>query len=151
MRKAWILLLIPILLSCHKAPRISNPVAVVLDTAHQMKGVSYRYGGRNPNGFDCSGLVWYCYDRAGIVVPIDTDHLRKAGSKVTGRWNIGKLKRGDLMFFRVDRMFGRPNHVGIYVGNNRMIHASTSRGVVLDSLDNEYWKAHFTYARRIIK
>ena len=151
MKRAWIVILIPVLLSCHRAPRISDPIAVVLETAHRMTGTPYRYGGRSASGFDCSGLVWYCYDRAGVVVPTDTDHQRKAGSKATGRWKIGKLKAGDLLFFRIDRMFGSPNHVGIYVGNNRMIHASTSRGVVVDDLENTYWKDHFTYARRILK
>lgn len=151
MRRAWILLFVLLLTGCHTKPETANPVAVVLQTAHNAVGTQYRYGGRNTGGFDCSGLVWYCYDRAGIVLPVDTEHQRDAGNKVTGRWKLRKLKPGDLLFFRIDRLMGRPNHVGIYIGHNRMIHASSSRGVVVDDLANPYWKKHFTYARRIVK
>jgi len=151
MKRAWIFMVLLALTACHRAPETVNPLAVVLDTAHRCAGTPYRYGGRSTGGFDCSGLVWYCYDRAGIVIPVDTDHQRKAGDKVTGSWKPRKFEPGDLLFFRIDRMFGRPNHVGIYVGHNRMIHASSSRGVVVDDLENSYWEEHFTYARRIIK
>lgn len=141
-----------LLAACHRQQGYyANPAAVVVSTAHDLTGSPYRYGGRSPEGFDCSGLVWYCYRKAGIVVPATTDDQRKAGEKVTGRWKLKKLQPGDLLFFRVERWLGKPNHVGIYVGNGRMIHASTSRGVVLDSLDNVYWEDSFTYARRIIR
>jgi len=134
---------------CHKAPAVRDPVQVVLETGHALKGTPYRYGGRSPAGFDCSGFVWYCYNRAGLVVPATTDTLRKAGKKVTGRFKPEKWKPGDLLFFKIDKIFGRPNHVGIYAGHDRMLHASTSRGVVLDDLNNPYWKKRFVYARRI--
>ncbi len=151
MKKLALFTLLIMLTGCHKEAYYTNPAAVVVSTAHALTGTPYRYGGRSPEGFDCSGLVWYCYRKAGIVVPVTTDDLRDAGKKVTGRWKLSKLEPGDVLFFRVERWLGKPNHVGIYVGNGRMVHASTSRGVVLDSLDNEYWEDSFTYARRIIR
>lgn len=147
-----LLAVIPILTGCHRGPDYyANPIAVVMQTASSMKGTPYRYGGRSPKGFDCSGFAWYCYHRAGLTIPTTTDLQRKSGDKVARSLKFSKLKEGDLLFFKINKFFGRPNHVGIYAGHNHMIHASPSRGIVLEDLDNHYWKKHFVYARRIVE
>ncbi|NOZ13300.1 MAG: C40 family peptidase [Acidobacteria bacterium] len=146
-----LLILLTFMAACHKKPYYSNPITVVLNTAASLQGTPYRYGGRNPRGFDCSGFAWYCYDRAGIVIPATTKQQRKAGKKIARSLKFSKLKPGDLLFFKMKKIFGHPNHVGIYAGHKRMYHASSSRGVVLENLNNRFWKKHFSYARRIVK
>ena len=152
MRKiVFLLVLLPLLVGCHRKPYYTNPITVVLNTGSSLKGTPYRYGGRSPRGFDCSGFAWYCYDRAGIVIPTTTKLQRKAGHKVARSLKFSKLEPGDLLFFKMKWIFGHPDHVGIYVGHRRMLHASSSRGVVQEDLDNKFWKKHFSYARRIVK
>jgi cell wall-associated NlpC family hydrolase len=96
----------------------------------------YRYGGHDPKGFDCSGLVYYAYQRSGIEIPRTTrDQHRKARHV-----RLKELAPGDLLFFRQRRR--KPSHVGLYVGKGRFVHASTSkRSVILSQLDSPYWKS----------
>ncbi|MGZ5095430.1 MAG: C40 family peptidase [Burkholderiales bacterium] len=107
-------------------------------------GTRYRYGGSTPDeGFDCSGLVQYVYSRAGIVLPRTTEALSALGMPVTPN----ELEPGDLVFFDTLR---RPfSHVGIYIGDQRFIHAPTSRGVVqLVNMKDRYWQGRYDGARR---
>ncbi len=103
----------------------------------------YRYGGHTPAGFDCSGLVYYVYQRSGIGIP-RTAHDQLRGARPVP---LGNLAPGDLLFFREhDR---KASHVGLYVGEGRFIHASTSqRAVTLSHLDNPYWKKQLIGAGR---
>jgi cell wall-associated NlpC family hydrolase len=108
-------------------------------------GIPYRYGGSSPEtGFDCSGLVYYIYRRgAGVVLPRTTEALSEIGTPVTA----DQLETGDLVFFDTLR---RPySHVGIYLGDQRFIHAPTSGGSVeLVDLRARYWQTRFNGARR---
>jgi cell wall-associated NlpC family hydrolase len=107
-------------------------------------GTRYRYGGSTPeDGFDCSGLVQYVYSRAGILLPRTTEALSALGVPVTAN----ELEPGDLVFFDTLR---RPfSHVGIYIGDQRFIHAPTSGGVVqLVNMRERYWQSRFDGARR---
>ncbi len=150
MKKVLIItILITLSISCHKSPTY-NPANVAVGIAYKQIGKPYALGGKGPNAFDCSGLVWYCYKHAGYNVPSTTKTLKKAGKKVTGKLKFSKLKKGDLLFFKIGKIFGGPNHVGIYVGNKSMIHASPTKGVVKVYLNTKYWKKHFKYARRVI-
>src|SRR6476661_3183917 len=106
-------------------------------------GTRYRYGGSTPDeGFDCSGLVQYVYSRAGIVMPRTTEALSALGMPVTSN----ELEPGDLVFFDTLR---RPfSHVGIYIGDQRFIHAPTSGGVVqLVNMKDRYWQTRYDGAR----
>jgi cell wall-associated NlpC family hydrolase len=108
-------------------------------------GVRYRYGGSTPDeGFDCSGLVRYIYSRAGIVMPRTTQAMSVIGVPVT----TDELEPGDLVFFDTRR---RPfSHVGIYIGDQRFIHAPTSGGAVqLVDMRERYWRARYDGARRL--
>jgi cell wall-associated NlpC family hydrolase len=105
-------------------------------------GVPYRYGGSNPSGFDCSGLVQYSYSRAGMQLP------RTTGQLWTSTRSVGRheLRTGDLLFFRID---GKMSHVGLYLGGQRFVHApSSGRKVSVASLDSPYYNAAFTRAGR---
>jgi cell wall-associated NlpC family hydrolase len=95
----------------------------------------YRYGGHDPQGFDCSGLVYYAYQRNGIAIPRTTREQHRSARPV----QLQEISPGDLLFFR-ERKKGT-SHVGLYVGEGRFVHASTSeRAVTLSQLDNPYWK-----------
>ena len=113
-------------------------------TARKMVGKPYRYGGNSPSGFDCSGLVQYSYDRAGVSVPRTTRSQLKAGTPVAAH----SLRKGDLVFF--DQEGRKYSHVGIYIGDGRFVHApSSGKKVRIDRLDKSYWEKHFVAARRM--
>lgn len=112
--------------------------------ARNMVGKPYRYGGKTPAGFDCSGLVHYSFARAGITVPRTTRSQLGVGVPVSVR----SLRAGDLVFF--DQEGKKFSHVGIYIGDGRFVHApSSGKRVRIDRLDKRYWKKHFVAARRI--
>ena len=110
--------------------------------ALEQVGVPYRYGGSTPGGFDCSGLVQYSYTRAGVSVPRTTGQLWSAADPV-GRH---ELRAGDLLFFSIE---GKPSHVGLYLGEQRFVHAPQSgRKVSVESLNAPFYKAAFIRAGR---
>ena len=100
-----------------------------------MLGVAYRFGGANPRGFDCSGLVHYSYAQAGIRLPRTTQAIFRASHLVDPR----EIQAGDLVFFNISSK--KIAHIGIYAGSNRFIHApSSGKAVSYASLGNPYWK-----------
>ena len=114
-----------------------------VSVALQQVGAAYRYGGASPEGFDCSGLVQYAYREAGKAVPRTTGQLWGSAEPVA----YDDLQAGDLLFFRFD---GKMSHVGIYVGDERFVHApSTGRAVVVESLDSGHYRAAFMRAGRL--
>ena len=109
------------------------------------KGVKYKYGGTDRNGFDCSGFVQIVYlNIYQINLPRTVKEMAKLGRKISS----SSLRSGDLVFFRPSRKY---RHVGIYIGNNQFMHSSTSKGVIKTRLDNSYWKKKYKYAKRISK
>ena len=118
----------------------------VLMRALSLVGTPYRYGGDSPEGgFDCSGLVVYVYrDVVPRPLPRTSVDLARSGPMVAPV----RLAAGDLVVFAPG---GRVNHVGIYVGEGRFVHAPSSGGTVrLDRLDGPYWREHFDGGRRIL-
>jgi cell wall-associated NlpC family hydrolase len=115
----------------------------VARTAHKYIGTPYKYGGRSPAGFDCSGLVWYIYKQYGINLPNASYKQAFAGVKV----NRNEMVPGDLVFFQTK---GQVHHVGLYVGGNKMIHApGAGKKVVKTSLKDKYYRSHYATARRV--
>jgi cell wall-associated NlpC family hydrolase len=112
-----------------------------------MIGVDYRYGGNSPeSGLDCSGLVRYVFQEVtGVTLPRTSKEMSGLGAKL----KADDLKAGDLVFFNT-RGF-QFSHVGIYLGDNRFIHAP-SRGseVEISRLTETYWQKHFSGARRLV-
>jgi len=122
-----------------------NGVPGVVGTALAYQGVRYSYGGFSSRGFDCSGFVKYVYQRHGLNLPHNAAAQYGYGKPVSK----SELKPGDLVFFRTGRSRGI-NHVGIYIGNGKFIHASSARGRVrIDSLNEGYYKSHFVGAKRL--
>jgi cell wall-associated NlpC family hydrolase len=109
-------------------------------------GIHYRYGGSSPDqGFDCSGLVAYVFERAwGVALPRSTSQQRSLGHPV----KLANLQPGDLVFYNTRN---RPySHVGIYLGDGIFVHAPRrGQRVRLENVDNPYWRARFSGARRL--
>ena len=109
-------------------------------------GMRYKFGGASPEtGFDCSGLVAYVFQRAwGITVPRSTEKQSHAGRAV----KRADMQPGDLVFYNTrNRAF---SHVGIYLGDGAFVHAPRpGQKVRIERIDNPYWKARFSGARRL--
>lgn len=108
------------------------------------QGTPYRLGGDSKKGVDCSAFVKHIYrDSFNIHLPRTTEAQVQKGFFVYR----DQLQIGDLIFFKTSNS---TRHVGIYIGNNEFIHASTSKGVITSSLDNSYWKPRYWQAKRIL-
>lgn len=105
----------------------------------------YKYGGNDANAIDCSGFVKAIFQEVyHIELPRKAAEIYRLGSKV----GKGSLTTGDLVFFSTAG-WRSINHVGIYLSNNKFVHSSTSQGVTISSLDEEYWKRRFRGGRRL--
>lgn len=105
-------------------------------------GVPYRYGGAGPSGFDCSGLVHYAYLGAGKAVPRTSRQLWSGTAAVARH----ELRPGDVLFFEIE---GKMQHVGLYVGGNRFVHApATGRTVSVASLASDFYDQAYLRAGR---
>jgi len=108
-----------------------------------MSGKPYRYGGSDPSGFDCSGLVLFAHRQAGIEVPRTTQTQYRQASRVA----YSEIQPGDLLFFRIA---GKLSHVGLYTGNGQFVHApGRGRSVTTANLNNPYWQQHLLAAGRL--
>ena len=116
----------------------------IISNAMDYLGVPYVFGGTSPYGFDCSGYVQYVFANAGISLPRTADVQYEVGSPIS----TTELVEGDLVFFST-YTYGA-SHVGIYLGDSNFIHASSSRGIAVDSLGSSYWSSHYIGARRIL-
>jgi cell wall-associated NlpC family hydrolase len=120
-----------------------RPAAQAVDLATGLIGVPYRWGGATPDGFDCSGLVYYTFRRAGVPVPRTSQEQYRAARPVP----IESAAPGDLVFFG---RRGRISHVGIYLGDERFIHApEAGRTVTIAHLADGHYRARFAGAGRI--
>jgi lipoprotein Spr len=117
---------------------------LIVSEAFSWLGTPYRYGGDSRSGVDCSGLVAQVYGALGISVP-RTSRTQYENSE---RVKTEKLQQGDLIFFSNGAIV---NHVGIYIGNGEMIHASSSRGVIKQAVSDEYYTRRFAGVGRVIK
>ena len=124
--------------------RLSALRQTIVRAAVSSVGAPYRWGGTSPDsGFDCSGLVRYAYDRAGILVPRQSAHLYRQGRPVPFK----DLLPGDMVFFSSPKE-KKPIHVGIFIGRNQFIHApGKGRTVKIAALDNPYFRRHYIGAR----
>lgn len=115
-----------------------------LAIARGMIGEPYRYGGAGPGGFDCSGLVYYSFRKAGIRTPRTTNDQYRQSKRVS----MSRLQPGDLVFFRISR--NKLSHVGIYAGDDRFIHApSSGKSVGYASLRDPYWRERLVGGGRL--
>lgn len=122
----------------------------IIAYAKKFMGVKYVWGGNTPKGFDCSGFVKYVYNNFGIDLNRVAADQAKQGTKVSK----SELKEGDLVFFDTNGGLNYINHVGIYIGNGRFIHASSSRSVhkvTITDLNGGFYSKAFMTAKRFIK
>lgn len=124
----------------------SSSSSDIVATAKQYLGTGYVYGGASPSGFDCSGFTMYVYGQHGYSLPHSATSQWQSGLG-TRVYSISELQPGDLVFFNdPSRNAGKAcSHVGIYVGNGKHIHSSSSRsgGVIVSSLTSGYYNTYF--------
>lgn len=152
----WSLVALSLLASCTSAPkyaaapRYAEPEdperQEVVQYAKTFLGTPYRNGGTTRDGLDCSGLVLSVYSHFHVQLPRESIDQSHSGKEI-GRSGI---EPGDLVFFKTSRQ--PVSHVGIYIGDGRFIHASTSaRSVRIDEMASDYFKHRFVTARRVIE
>ena len=135
--------------SGYSSPSAAGNSAVSI--AMSKKGSRYVYGASGPNSFDCSGFTQWVYGRVGVSLPRTASQqwLSGPGTKV---YKMSALQPGDLVFFRNPRYANGKacSHVGLYIGNNQIIHASSSRtGVIISSLSSGSYTRYFVGGRHI--
>lgn len=121
----------------------------MLINAKKHLGEDYVWGGTNPGGFDCSGYMQYIYKKEGVAIPRTANQQSKVGKEIS-RF---ELKKGDLLFFLTDKSRNIPiTHVGMYLGDDKFIHAASKRkGIIITSLNKSRYSRLFVKATRIIK
>lgn len=128
--------------------QLNDPIMTITLLSEQQRiwaGTPYRLGGQSRNGIDCSAFVQTTFlNRFGISLPRTTRDQAQVGRKI----NKADIQTGDLVFFRTGR---GPNgyHVGVYVKEDKFLHASTKGGVIYSSLNSPYWRKVYWQARRI--
>ena len=127
-----------------KAVTPKGGVTNLIKTAKKYIGTPYSFGGTTPKAFDCSGYLWYVFREHGVNLPRSADEQYKLGVPVK---NKKDLLPGDLVFFSTYEQGA--SHVGIYLGKNEFIHASSSKGIRIDDMDNSYWQPRFYGAKRL--
>ena len=138
------LLVLLLVLPVHASP----PPEDIPIYAISLIGSPYRLGGTSPEtGLDCSGFVGYVFRQTtGVMLPRDSRAISEAGQPLTQT----ELRPGDLVFFNtLNRAF---SHVGIYLGEDRFVHATSSRtgSVMVSNLNERYWRTRFDGARRVV-
>ena len=123
----------------------SGTAQQIINNAKKHMGTPYVWGGTTPSGFDCSGFVQYVFKQSGISLPRTTSEQVKVGTYVSK----SNLQPGDLVFLKNTYREG-VSHVGIYIGDGQMIHASSSKGVTISNLSASYYTQHYHSARRVL-
>ncbi|AXT61300.1 NlpC/P60 family protein [Aquimarina sp. AD10] len=136
-----------------KAKQKQNPenkkIKSIVSYAKSFGGTRYKYGGTTKKGMDCSGLVYTSFKKENIILPRTSRTMATQGKPIS----LKKVKVGDLLFFKTNKRKNVISHVGLVVetkGVIKFIHASTSKGVIISSLDEKYWNKAFTSVRRML-
>ena len=127
----------------------NKKIESIVDYAKTFEGTKYKYGGTTNKGMDCSGLVYTSFKKEEIVLPRTSRAMSTQGKTIP----LKNIEIGDLVFFKTNKNRNVVNHVGLVVETDneiRFIHASTSRGVIVSSLEEKYWNNCFVGVRRIL-
>ena len=116
----------------------------LISEANRHIGEPYHYGGTNSRGWDCSAFVRTVYNRSlSIQLPRSSEEMHTIGVEIP----LSKGRTGDLIFFNINSQ--KPTHVGLYLGEKQFVHVSSSLGVIVSSLEEEYYRKHFLGLRRL--
>ncbi|MGM9954764.1 MAG: NlpC/P60 family protein [Peribacillus sp.] len=117
----------------------------MINYAKTLIGTPYKWAGTTPAGFDCSGFIYYVFQKSqGITLPRTTSQLYgNTGLKVS------TPSKGDLVFFDTSSGKTGVSHAGIYIGNNQFIHASSSKGITITDMNNSYWAPKYLGAKTL--
>lgn len=127
--------------AAHEHPQLEQRLR---SEVRQWRGTPHRMGGDSRRGIDCSGFVHRLYqDIFDRQIPRSTALLAQSGRSI----NKNQLRTGDLVFFKVP---SKGRHVGIYLGRSEFAHASTSKGVIVSSLGDRFWRQSYWTARRYL-
>ena len=122
----------------------------IINTALAYSGVRYRYGGTTKKGMDCSGLLYVSFGENDIPLPRVSYQMADEGQKI----KLNKVTKGDLLFFKTSKKGKKINHVGLVVAVDgrdiKFIHATSSRGVIVSSLQEGFWNYAFVKATRVL-
>lgn len=128
-------------------PSLAAETKKLLSEAKKWLGVPYLYGGSDRNGVDCSGFVLNVFSKA---LEIKLPRTSRQQNDFCTKLSRAQLQPGDLVFFDTKKSpDGRVSHVGLYVGNGNMIHASSSKGVIVTSIDSRYYASRFLSGGRV--
>ncbi|WP_439127488.1 C40 family peptidase [Polaribacter sp.] len=136
--------------SVRKSKTQGSTADKIVANALQYKGVKYKYGGTTKKGMDCSGIVYTSFLQEKILLPRVSRNMAKKGFKIP----LKRARKGDLLFFETSKKRKGINHVGLVIsvkkGVLKFIHSTTSRGVIVSSLSDKYWKKAFVKAKRVL-
>lgn len=122
----------------------------IIRNAEAYNGVGYKYGGTTSKGMDCSGLVYISFKKENILLPRESREMVKSGKHI----KLNEVEKGDLLFFKTNKNRNIINHVGLVTNSKNgfieFIHSTTSKGVIISSLKEQYWFSVFIEARRIL-
>lgn len=127
----------------------SQKINSIVDYAKTFNGTRYKFGGTTKKGMDCSGLVYTSFKKENIILPRTSKTMATQGAAIS----LKKVTVGDLLFFKTNKRKNVISHVGLVIetkGSIKFIHSSTSKGVIVSSLDETYWNKCFALARRIL-
>lgn len=132
-----------------KMSRENYTIDLAIEAAMNYQGTRYKYAGNDERGMDCSGLICTSFREAGKEVPRTSSSLKAATSEL----KLDDVVKGDLLFFATGRNKNRLNHVALVISVTpaevQFIHSSTSRGVIISSLNEPYWLNAYLSAGRL--
>jgi len=133
-----------------KTSASSRKISNVIKHAKTFEGTRYKFGGTDKRGMDCSGLVYVSFKEEQIELPRISRDMATKGVRI----KLKETEEGDLIFFQTNKNKNVINHVGLVLENKRgvikFIHSTSSRGVIISSLEEKYWKNAFVQVRRMI-
>jgi len=149
----WLAALLMLLVGCQsqipQSPHtsgLSDPAyarSALYEQYQEWQGVPYRAGGESRRGVDCSAFMQLTFrEQFAMQLPRDADSQAHVGKSISSR----QLRPGDLVFFNIGRS---TRHVGVMVDNNKFLHASSSKGVMISDLNQPYWQRYYWQARRL--
>lgn len=123
--------------------------ATIIETARGYLGVPHCMGGTTAKCMDCSGMIFRVFSSHGIILPRSAEEQARYGRVIEDR---KMLMPGDLLFFiRTYSTSRLITHSGIYIGEERFIHTSSSRGVIITSMNDPYWSGRYIFGTRILE